>query len=499
MNILEAKKEIKNTITLYLDKDENGHYRVPVVRQRPIFLLGAPGIGKTAIMEQIAEEMDIALISYSMTHHTRQSAIGLPYLADREFEGKQYTVSEYTMSEIIASIYEVMKTSGKREGILFLDEINCVSETLAPSMLLFLQYKRFGNEQVPEGWVIVTAGNPPQYNKSVKEFDVATMDRLKYLVVEENLSVWKQYAMTVGIHPAIMAFLETKPDAFYQVQASVQGNQYVTARGWEDLSTMLRGYERLNFEVTASLILQYITVPDIARDFKVYYELFNKYKKQYLIQDILNGSMAKDMIKNASKAQFDERLALVANINDAICAVLRDCIREEMVLQKLAEVLRKVKTGVNDKNVINKINENRNTLLELFQQRRVSGNLGRDEQWVFESVDSCLDAYVTQCSQKENRKFDGIKKTFGNRVDKHEKCVQNASEKLKNGFEFIRACWGEEYEMVLYTGGLTMNKYASRFIAQWGSPDYYKYNRELLVYDRDVVLKKEIQKLFERE
>jgi hypothetical protein len=179
--------------------------------------------------------------------------------------------------------------------------------------------------------------------------------------------------------------------------------------------------------------------------------------------------------------------------------VLRDCIREELVLQKLAEVLRKVKTGVNDKNVINKINENRNTLLEQFQQRRVSGNLGRDEQWVFESVNSCLDAYVIQCSQKENRKFDGIKKTFGNRVDKHEKCVQNASEKLKNGFEFIRACWGEEYEMVLYTGGLTMNKYASRFIAQWGSPDYYKYNRELLVYDRDVVLKKEIQKLFERE
>ena len=50
------------------------------------------------------------------------------------------------MSEIIASVYEVMEESGIREGILFLDEINCVSETLAPSMLQFLQYKVFGRQ-----------------------------------------------------------------------------------------------------------------------------------------------------------------------------------------------------------------------------------------------------------------------------------------------------------------------------------------------------------------
>ena len=66
--------------------------------------------------------------------------------------------------------------------------INCVSETLAPSMLQFLQYKVFGRHQVPEGWVIVTAGNPPEYNKSVREFDVVTLDRLKILEVYSDTS-----------------------------------------------------------------------------------------------------------------------------------------------------------------------------------------------------------------------------------------------------------------------------------------------------------------------
>ena len=59
----QAKEYIKNSVNLYWKKDEFGEYRVPVVRQRPIFLLGAPGIGKTAIMEQIAQELGIALVS----------------------------------------------------------------------------------------------------------------------------------------------------------------------------------------------------------------------------------------------------------------------------------------------------------------------------------------------------------------------------------------------------------------------------------------------------
>ena len=104
MNIKRAKDDIKECVRIYLKKDEFGEYRIPVVRQRPIFLLGAPGIGKTAIMEQIAQELGLALVSYSMTHHTRQSALGLPFICKKEYGGRSYDVSEYTMSEIIASV-----------------------------------------------------------------------------------------------------------------------------------------------------------------------------------------------------------------------------------------------------------------------------------------------------------------------------------------------------------------------------------------------------------
>ena len=124
MNIREAKEEIINTVRAYLSKDETGAYRIPSVRQRPVLLMGPPGIGKTQIMEQAARELRIGLVAYTITHHTRQSAVGLPFIREETFEGAVYSVTEYTMSEIIASVYRKIRENGQREGILFIDEIN---------------------------------------------------------------------------------------------------------------------------------------------------------------------------------------------------------------------------------------------------------------------------------------------------------------------------------------------------------------------------------------
>ena len=151
MNIKQAKQEIEHTLKAYHRKDDRGNYVFPVVRQRPILLMGPPGIGKTAILEQVARECGVGLVAYSLTHHTRQSAVGLPHIEEVQWDGKTMSVTRYTMSEIIASVYEYMEKTGKQEGILFLDEVNCVSETLAPTMLQLLQNKTFGGHRVPEG------------------------------------------------------------------------------------------------------------------------------------------------------------------------------------------------------------------------------------------------------------------------------------------------------------------------------------------------------------
>ena len=115
MNIKRAKEEIKHTIDAYHLRGADGKYRIPVIRQRPVLLMGPPGIGKTQIMEQVAEECGLPLLSYTITHHTRQSAIGLPFIREKEYQGKMHSVTEYTMSEIISAVYEKMEETGQQE------------------------------------------------------------------------------------------------------------------------------------------------------------------------------------------------------------------------------------------------------------------------------------------------------------------------------------------------------------------------------------------------
>ena len=345
MNIAQAKEQICRAMRAYFKKNEYGSFRIPPEAQRPVFLMGPPGIGKTAIMQQVAEELGVCLVSYSMTHHTRQSALGLPMIVQKEYDGKEYSISEYTMSEIIASVYEMMEQTGLREGILFLDEVNCVSETLTPVMLQFLQYKTFGKHRLPAGWIVVAAGNPPEYNRSARDFDVVTWDRLKRVDVEPDYAAWKEFAQKKGTHASVLTYLDIRGENFFRVEATVDGKQFVTPRGWSDLSDMIRLYEEDGMPVDRELIGQYVQSPEIADDFAVYYELYNKYRSDYQVDSILSGTASEEIRRRATQAPFDERLSLLGLLMDSVCGELRSVMEWDDVVAALHALLKEVKAG----------------------------------------------------------------------------------------------------------------------------------------------------------
>jgi len=97
-------------------------------------------------------------------------------------------------------------------------------------MLQFLQNKAFGSHQVPEGWMIVAAGNPPEYNKSVREFDIVTLDRVRKIDIDVDCDVWMEYAWGHRIHGAVLSYLSVKEENFYSVENTVDGKFFVTAR-----------------------------------------------------------------------------------------------------------------------------------------------------------------------------------------------------------------------------------------------------------------------------
>lgn len=499
MNIKQAKEYIKDSVNLYLKKNEFGEYRVPVVRQRPIFMVGAPGIGKTAIMEQIAQELGIALVSYSMTHHTRQSALGLPFITQKNYGGVEYQVSEYTMSEIIASIYETMESSGIKEGILFLDEINCVSETLAPSMLQFLQYKVFGRHQVPEGWVIVTAGNPPEYNKSVREFDVVTMDRLKVLEVEPELRIWKDYARQMRIHPAITNFLDLKKEYFYCMEMTTKGRSYVTARGWEDLSQMLFLYEEEQMTVEEALVGQYIRNDRIVKEFTAYYDLYNKYKKDYQINEILEGNPSVQAIARAKEAPFDERLSLLGMLLDRVLADMKDVMEEAAFLSDLLVPLKAVKTkaqGASVENVITLLEQlaegKRKQLHNLQTANSLSDADKRRSLKCIRFMEEQKKALLVGDAMDGEAAFVFLKEKYDTAVASMRRRTETVKRELEALFAFVEEAFAQGNEMLILVTELTVDSAGAQFIATFGCEAYNRHNQELMLSERSEDIKAQI-------
>lgn len=483
MDIKRAKQEIKDTIEAYLVKDAFGEYRIPAIRQRPVLLMGPPGIGKTQIMEQISKEMQIALVAYTITHHTRQSAVGLPFISEKSYGGQTFSVTEYTMSEIIASVYEKMEQTGIREGILFIDEINCVSETLAPTMLQFLQGKTFGNQKLPEGWIIVAAGNPPEYNKSVREFDVVTLDRLKKIDVEPDFPAWKEYAYRQEIHPAVISYLELRRENFCRIENTVDGKRFATARGWEDLSRLIQVYEDLGKTVDRDVVYQYIQHRTAAKDFANYLELYYKYKQDYQVEDILKGEWSKTAVEKVKAAPFDEHLSVISLLNGKLGDLFLECYRMDSCVSKLYEYLICYR-------------ENQNTMMmddvrrlaqtDLEEQTKAE-LLTKQQEQTLRRVIGILERFTRELKGEifiGDSAFDEVKKMFSRETDELEEMTSYVSRTLENVFLFLEEAFGESQEMVAFVTELNANYYSTWFIRENGCDLYYRYNKGLLFEDR---------------
>lgn len=500
-NIAQAKEEIIHTVQAYTAKDEKGNYKIPLVCQRPMLLMGPPGIGKTAIMKQIAREEKIGLVEYTLTHHTRQSAVGLPILKKKNFGGKEYTVTEYTMSEIIASVYQCMEQQQVSEGILFLDEINCVSETLAPTMLQFLQNKTFGTHRLPPGWVIVAAGNPERYNKSVREFDMVTLDRVRSMEIEADYKVWRAYAQKRQIHTAVLAYLDLKQENFYQIREKQEGSCFVTARGWEDLSRILQVYEELEIPVTKELAEEYIRDGEIAADFAGFYQLCRKYEKEWepdRLFSLENRENPTEKAKLLEGAGLDEKLLLMNGLEQGLTERVKTCLLEKAYMNGIYEELARIKKEAAGGRAFDEILEScicgkkeRDAILK--DQGLLSGEEWEIRQRVTRWIQEKRQERKLLEGQTEAPSFPWLKETFYRETLKLKRAEEEVKDALEYSITFMKEVCAKGQELALFLTHLSGNEEIMAFIRQHGCETYLKEGEILLASEAEEALKKEIQ------
>lgn len=486
MNISKVYEEIKHSVEIYLQKDEFGQYVIAPNKQRPLFLIGAPGIGKTAIVGQVAAELNLGYVSYSITHHTRQSAIGLPFITKKRFGDEDISVTEYTLSEIIASIYEAIEKQNQKEGILFIDEINCVSETLAPAMLDLLQNKKFGPHKIPVGWVLISAGNPVEFNKSAREFDTTTLDRIKKINVDTSFEIWKPYAYRSLIHNSIMYYLQLKPQNVIRIEKSIHGDLFVTPRAWEDLSLMIKNYMNRNYVIDFDVIQQYIQHEEIARDFHNYFLLYLKYEEKYHISDIFEGN-GLAWTDELQKSKFDEKIAFINMLIDYLNQQINENI-DSQLKQEMVDTMYRSIEKLTKPEVILRLEKLLVINNQILTNNVISERERRTRIWFKEEI--------VNFHQKLSIEEVGIFE-----VANHIKLLR---EKFKNGSQkivfdihialnFLDTTFGKSQEMVLFLMNMLTSRDVVNFLQINPSESFNDLCEEMLLGERNKMLLTEIE------
>ena len=348
----------------------------------------------------------------------------------------------------------------------------------------------------------MTAGNPPEYNNSVREFDIVTWDRLKRVDVEPDYDVWKEYAVVHDVHPAILSYLDIRKGDFYLIETTVDGKTFVTARGWVDLSDMIRLYEKLNYPVNEQLIRQYLQNPKIAKSFAVYYDLFRKYRSDYQVDAILMGKQSKEINARAEKAKFDERLSFLNLLLDAVSSDVKRVVAQEDMMKILMDTLRGLKTVV-----IGSSGENAVKLLDRTASQKEKEVTSAKKAGTISDGNVAAGLRAVRTMQRMQKRilenhlesgseaFGLIKEEFDGENTELKKLAQSAKQKLENMFCFCENVFPDGQELLILVTELTLRPYAARFIGKYGCEGYFRNNKNLLFYERKTEILQQIQEL----
>ena len=321
----------------------------------------------------------------------------------------------------------------------------------------------------------MTAGNPPEYNKSVREFDVVTLDRIKRIDVQPDFEVWKEYAYEQGIHPAVISYLELRRKNFYRMENTVDGRIFATARGWEDLSRLIQVYETLDKEVDREVVYQYIQHPMIAKDFAAYLALYNKYKTDYAVEDLLQGKWTPITLGKIRNASLDEHLSIVGLLNGKLSQLFADCYFMDAYVTKLYGYMTEYRDNLPEMTLESIYKKAEND----FQIAKKSELLTKNEEKVFIRT---VNFFENEISEKDT--YEQTKIAFTAEADSLETQIEYTSQMLQNVFDFMEAAFGDSQEMVAFITELNANYYSLWFIRENGSDQYYRHNKGLLFDNR---------------
>lgn len=191
-------------------------------------LHGRPGVGKTEVVQTLAQRIGAPLFDLRLTTIEPQDLRGLPYF------------DHATARTVWYRPEDLPDTDGP--AILFLDELTAAAPALQPTVYGLLQERRVGRHRLPPSVMIVAAGNRIEDGAVAYDMGTALSDRLIHMSVQADPEDWlRNYALPAGIDPTVAAFIRTRPDLLDTTEEALRRGQMIacTPRSWTRVSRIM--------------------------------------------------------------------------------------------------------------------------------------------------------------------------------------------------------------------------------------------------------------------
>ena len=237
---------------------------------RPVFIWGAPGIGKSSLVRQFADRLGLDCVSLLGSQLAPEDLIGVPQIVD----GK----SRFCPPQMIAR---------ERAYCLFLDELNACTHEVQKSFYSLIHERRVGDYVFPEGSIVLGAGNRAQDSAIVRPMSSALMNRMVHVHLRVSHRDWLAWAETNGIHPWVTEYIGNRPDHLWSPPPKTE-EPFSSPRSWHMLSDSLREFgDAITDELLEVLAFGCLSAAH-AGQFKAFVK---QLRNRYALSSILKGEM----------------------------------------------------------------------------------------------------------------------------------------------------------------------------------------------------------------
>jgi hypothetical protein len=268
----------------------------------PTFLWGAPGIGKSSIVREIAKEKNVGFIDLRLALMDPTDLKGIPFY-DKESHTALWAPPAFLPKD--------------GEGILFLDELNSAAPAVQSSAYQLILDRRIGEYELPEGWAIVAAGNREGDRGVTYKMPSPLANRFVHFELEVDVEDWREWAYKNGIDPKIIAYISYKNEHLFTFDPKSDTKSFATPRSWEYVNKIL------NAKLSNDVILDTLSGAigkDVAVGFLSFIKVMDKLPD---IENILDGN----------GSEYPEEIDVLYTLSSALVSgVLKDVSKLDNLL-----------------------------------------------------------------------------------------------------------------------------------------------------------------------